>query len=68
MIVALVGVLSIVLGVGLFWLLRRSEPGSFLMRFDDFAVVLMLGLILMGFFAIGTGLTTGPGPAEAANP
>ncbi|MCC6983669.1 MAG: hypothetical protein IT535_10405 [Bauldia sp.] len=60
------GILAIVLGAGMFWVLRRSPPGSLLMRFDDFAVVLMLGLLVLGVFSIGSGLTSGPGPAEAS--
>jgi hypothetical protein len=62
------GVLGISLGVGLLFVLRRSGPDSFLMRFDDFAVVIVLGLVVLGFFAIGSGLTSPPAPAEAANP
>jgi hypothetical protein len=67
MIAILGGILAVVLGVGLFWALRRAGPESFLMRFDDFAVVLMLGLIAMGLFAVGSGFTAGPAVA-VANP
>lgn len=66
MVQALIGFVSVLLGGVLFWAVRKAKDDSFLMRFDDFVVVIMLGLITIGLFMIVTGLTSGSGTAAAA--
>ncbi len=68
MIQTLTGILLVLLGIGLLFALLRSRDreGSLLMRFDDFAVVVMMGLIVVGGFFAVVGVTSGPPPAEAA--
>lgn len=68
MIQILAGVLLALLGVVLLVTLVRSRDGSILRRVDDFVVVAVFGLILIGGLFAATGLTTGPAPAEASVP